>query len=147
MPTRRNLDPPNWAKHNATSRGINIEGRSTGMSGVDPRVRELFGHFRRTLDIIEELMLGQSAAPARQNRPESRQPPPPPPPIPRKVAYSIKEVRELIAISNSSIYKEIGEGRLRAVKRGNRTMTTPAESVENDPNRKSIRQNGTGESR
>lgn len=97
------------------------------MSGVDPRVRELFAHFRRALDIIEELMLEPSAAPARQNRPNSRQPPPSPPPIPRKVAYSIKEVRELIAISNSSIYKEIGEGWLRAVKRGNRTMILDAD--------------------
>jgi excisionase family DNA binding protein len=47
--------------------------------------------------------------------------------MPQKLAYSIKEVRELIAISNSSIYKEIGEGRLRAVKRGNRTMILAAD--------------------
>jgi hypothetical protein len=41
---------------------------------------------------------------------------------PDELAYSIKAVRELIVISNSSIYKEIGEGRLRADKRGNRTV-------------------------
>jgi hypothetical protein len=34
---------------------------------------------------------------------------------PDELAYSIKEVRESIVISNSSIYKEIGEGRLRAL--------------------------------
>jgi hypothetical protein len=42
-------------------------------------------------------------------------------------AYSIKEVRELIAISNSSICKEIGVGRLRTVKCGNRTMILAAD--------------------
>jgi excisionase family DNA binding protein len=99
------------------------------MSSVDPRVRELFTHVRRVVDIIEELMLRPHAAPVQQNRPEARQlpPSPSPPTIPPKLAYSIKEVRELIAISHSSIYREIGEGRLRAVKRGNRTMILAAD--------------------
>jgi excisionase family DNA binding protein len=99
------------------------------MSSVDPRVRELFIHLRRTVDIIEELMLRRSVTPAQQNQPEARQAQTSPsqPSIPHKLAYSIKEVRELIAISNSSIYKEIGEGRLRAVKRGNRTMILVAD--------------------
>jgi hypothetical protein len=85
------------------------------MGVVDPRIRELFAHVRRTIDIIEELVVRPSVAPEQQSRPEARQPPPPqsPPSIPQKLAYSIKEARELIAISNSSIYKEIGEGRLR----------------------------------
>jgi excisionase family DNA binding protein len=99
------------------------------MSSVDPRVRELFIHLRRTVDIIEELMLRRAVTPAQQNQPEARQAQPSPsqPSIPHKFAYSIKEVRELIAISNSSIYKEIGEGRLSAVKRGNRTMILAAD--------------------
>jgi hypothetical protein len=92
------------------------------MSDADRRVRELFVHFRRAIDVIEELMLQASPVSAQPSRPESQSAPPSSPPIPRKVAYSIKEVRDLIAISNSSIYKEIGAGRLRAVKRGNRTM-------------------------
>jgi excisionase family DNA binding protein len=92
------------------------------MSSVDPRVRELFVHLRRAVDIIEELTVRPYEPPV-QRRPGATKPPPPPsPPIPVKLAYSIKEVRELIAISHSSIYNEIGEGRLRAVKRGNRTM-------------------------
>jgi excisionase family DNA binding protein len=92
------------------------------MSSTDARVRELFTHIRRALDIMEELMHRQSVVPAQQSRPEVRQSPPSPTSAPKKLAYSIKEVRELIGISNSSLYKEIGEGRLRAVKRGNRTI-------------------------
>jgi excisionase family DNA binding protein len=99
------------------------------MRSVDPRVRELFAHVRRAIDIIEELMLRPSAAPVQEMRAEERVPPPfsSPSAIPQKIAYSIREVRELIGISNSSIYKEIGEGRLRAVKRGNRTVILAAD--------------------
>jgi excisionase family DNA binding protein len=99
------------------------------MSNVDPRIRELFTDVRRTIDIIEELMLRPSATRVPQMRPEERVPPPfpSPPTIPQKIAYSIREVRELIGISNSSIYKEIGEGRLRSVKRGNRTVILAAD--------------------
>lgn len=99
------------------------------MSSVEPRVRELFVHLRRAMDVIEELILRSAPSPVQQSRPETRQarPPQEPPLMPHKLAYSIKEVRELIAISNSSIYKEIGEGRLRAVKRGNRTMILAAD--------------------
>jgi excisionase family DNA binding protein len=91
---------------------------------VDPRVRELFVHLRRAVDLIEELVPRLSVASVQQARSELREahPSPSPPFNPPKLAYSIKEIRELIGISNSSIYKEIGKGRLRAVKRGNRTM-------------------------
>jgi excisionase family DNA binding protein len=94
------------------------------MSSVDPHVRELFNHLRRAVDIIEELMSRSSVVPAQRGRsePHQAQPSPPPPLNPKKLAYSIKEIRELIGISNTSIYKEISEGRLRAFKRGNRTM-------------------------
>jgi excisionase family DNA binding protein len=95
------------------------------MSSVDPRVRELFVHLHRAVDLIEELVPRLSVASVRQGLSESREAHPSPSPQrlnPPKLAYSIKEIRELIGISNSSIYKEIGEGRLRAVKRGNRTM-------------------------
>jgi hypothetical protein len=71
---------------------------------------------------IEDLMLRLSIAPAQQPEPQQSGPFPSASSIPLKLVYSIKEVRELLAISNSSIYKEIGEGRFRAVKRGNRTM-------------------------
>lgn len=95
------------------------------MSSVDPRVRDLFVHLRKAMDVIEELLLRPVPSPVQQSRPETQ--------LPReaqvshKLAYSIKEVRELIAISNSSLYKEIGDGRLRAVKRGNRTMILAAD--------------------
>jgi hypothetical protein len=63
------------------------------MSGIDPRVRELFTHLRQVVDIIEDLMLRRSIAPVQQ--PEPRQPAPFPsaPSAPQKLAYSIKEVR------------------------------------------------------
>jgi excisionase family DNA binding protein len=99
------------------------------MSSVDPRVRELFVHLRKAMDVIEELMLRSVPSAVQQGRSETQQPQPPrePPQMSQKLAYSIKEVRELIAISNSSLYKEIGEGRLRAVKRGNSTMILAAD--------------------
>ena len=92
------------------------------MSSIDPSVRELFTHVRRVVDIVETLMLRSSTAPVPQHQPRQPEPLPSPPSIPQKLAYSVKEVRELIAISHSSIYREIGEGRLRTVKRGHRTM-------------------------
>jgi len=92
------------------------------MNDVDPRVRELFTHLRRIVDITEDLMLRSSIAPAQQTEPRQPAPFPSAPSTSQKLAYSIKEVHELTAISNSSIYKEIGDGRLRAVKRGYRTM-------------------------
>jgi len=94
------------------------------MNRSDARIIELFTNVRRVIDIIEELMLRPSAEPVQQTRPAASEPPPFPSPssIPLKFAYSIREVRELVGISNSSICKEIGEGRLRVVKRGNRTM-------------------------
>jgi excisionase family DNA binding protein len=97
-----------------------------GGSSTDPRVREMFIHIRRAVDVLEEL-LKPSLAPVQQPEAQQAQPPPPPSASLENFAYTIKEVRELIAIGNASIYKEIGEGRLRAVKRGRRTMILAAD--------------------
>ena len=91
------------------------------MSSVGPRLRELFAHLRQAVHLIEELMsLPQVAAPRPELRPAQKSALPML--NPQKLAYSIKEIRALIGISNTSIYKQIAEGRLRAVKRGNRTI-------------------------
>lgn len=94
------------------------------MGNADSRIRELFNHVRRATDILEELTLRPPVAPERPKRREAEKPPGelPQPTNPHKLAYSIKEVREMVGISHSSIYAAIGSRELRAVKRGHRTM-------------------------
>jgi excisionase family DNA binding protein len=93
------------------------------MPNDDPRIGELFNHVRQAVSILEELLLRALPAPEPPPKPETKiLPDPPAPTMPQKLAYSIKEIHELVGTSRSVIYQEIGEGRLRAVKRGHRTL-------------------------
>jgi excisionase family DNA binding protein len=94
------------------------------MKAGDPRVPQLFRVLRDALDLLEEISLHpHQAAPS------------PPDPVPAKIpaaapidkhseklAYSIKEIRTLTGISNTKIYTEIQQGRLRTSKSGRRTL-------------------------
>lgn len=99
------------------------------MNSTDTTVRELFHHVRQVVNILEELMLRPSPPPEPAPGREAKPPPPdrPAPAMSQKLAYSIKEVHELVDASRSVIYQEIGEGKLRAVKRGNRTLILAAD--------------------
>jgi excisionase family DNA binding protein len=95
------------------------------MRDIDPRVAELFGHLRRALDTLEQIML----------RPRQRNVEPRPqvaeqricsvvmaPAVDAKLAYTVKEVRKLVGISTTTFYQLVGSGELKAVKRGARTL-------------------------
>ncbi|KRQ09152.1 helix-turn-helix domain-containing protein [Bradyrhizobium manausense] len=101
------------------------------MRNRDAQVRELFSHIRRFVDILEDIALRPLPQEVEQ-RPEARPPAQdrPVPELPQKLAYSIKEVLELCAISRASLYVEIGKGRLRVVKRGHRSLILAADLQE-----------------
>jgi len=95
----------------------------------DPSVGELFHHVRQAMNILEDL-LTQAAATAEPSPRFEAKPPQrelPISAIPDKLAYSVKEVIKLAAVSRSMLYREINEGNLRAVKRGNRTLILSAD--------------------
>ena len=90
----------------------------------DPRLPQLFRAVRGALDLLEEIILYPHRAAPLSDRTtvpnasqalrmsEDRQ----------KIAYSIKEVRELTGIGHSKIYAEIQMGRLKVSKSGRRTL-------------------------
>jgi excisionase family DNA binding protein len=95
-----------------------------GNGQPDPRVGEFFDHLRQALNILEELiscpaaMETPSPAVATKSHEDER----PAAAFAEKLAYSIKEVCNLADVSRSTLYMHIGEGKLRTVKRGNRTL-------------------------
>lgn len=99
------------------------------MGSADPRIRELFNHVRRAIDLLEELTLRPPVAPEQPKRREAEKAAADRPQLanPQKFAYSIKEVREMVGISHSSIYAAIGSRDLRAVKHGHRTLILAAD--------------------
>ena len=94
------------------------------MRNTDPRVHDLFNHVRQAVNILEDLLLRPLPTAEQPQRVETRSTSrdPSAPAMPQKLAYSIKEVHELVGVSRSMVYREIGEGKLRAVKRGHRTL-------------------------
>lgn len=95
----------------------------------DPRIGELFHHVRQAINILEDLVTHPTAAAEPQPRVEAKSPPRelPVPTVSDKLAYSVKEVIKLAHVSRSMLYREISEGNLRAVKRGNRTLILAAD--------------------
>jgi len=95
----------------------------------DPRLGELFHHVRQAVDILEDLLTHPAATAEPPPRAEAKSPQSElaAPAIPDKLAYSIKEVIKLADVSRSMLYREISEGNLRAVKRGNRTLILSAD--------------------
>jgi excisionase family DNA binding protein len=99
------------------------------MRNTDPRVREFFNHVRQAVNILEDLLLRPLPTAEQPQRVETKPTPrePQAPAMPQKHAYSIKEVHDLVGTSRSMVYREIGEGKLRAVKRGHRTLILAAD--------------------
>lgn len=96
------------------------------MRNVDPRVGDLFDHLRGAVDILEQVMLRPHERPtAEQPEPKVADPPPSTAALssyPAKLAYTIRDIQELVGISRSGIYVAIGANELRAVKSGRRTL-------------------------
>lgn len=101
------------------------------MRDTDPRIHELFVHLRQALDVFEQIML-RPHRPTAELRQETtnEKPAPAPPTIPvdePKLAYTVKEVRELVGISTATLYKLFGRRELRTVKVGGRTLILAAD--------------------
>lgn len=93
-------------------------------SKPDTKLRELFGHVRQVVNLLEDIVPQLSTAISPSTSAEIQ---PPKEAFSKyapldKLAYSIKDVCQLTSLSRSMLYTEISEGRLRAVKRGNRTL-------------------------
>jgi len=86
----------------------------------DPRLPQLFRTLRAALDLLEDI----TAYPHKEveRAPEPVQPHPPAQLRENKLAYSIKEVRSLMGLSNATIYAAIKKGQLRSTKVGGRTL-------------------------
>jgi hypothetical protein len=80
------------------------------MRRTDPRVNELFDYLRKAIDLLEQMMLrpvpSQEANLPGQIRSEDRlSPVASEPAIPRKLAYRIKELSELVGVSRTALYR------------------------------------------
>jgi len=94
---------------------------------ADPRVTEVFKHIRQTIDALEQLVFSSAVSPqtAEEVKPIITEVPKPKvsiPVDPAKLAYTIKEVRQLVGIGRTTLYQAIGANELRAVKRGRKTL-------------------------
>jgi excisionase family DNA binding protein len=102
------------------------------MKNSDPRISELFGHLRTAFDVLEQIML-HPYSPQTANGPlpdKASLPAASAPPLkPEKLAYTVKEVRDLVSISRSKIYTAIKEKDLRAVRFGQRILI-PAKNLQ-----------------
>lgn len=94
------------------------------MKQSDARIPEMFGHVRAALDVLEQIML-RPYSPETPEQPSSDKLGPPsasPSLKPEKLAYMVKEVRDLVSISRSKIYTAIKKKDLRAVRFGQRIL-------------------------
>jgi excisionase family DNA binding protein len=99
----------------------------------DPRLLELFGHLRNALDTFERIMLRPHVSIA-EAKPQPQATPERPaagPELavgnPNKMAYTVKEVRNLVGISAGTFYELLKRGELKAVKLGKRTLVPAKE--------------------
>lgn len=93
------------------------------MKHRDARVSAMAQHLRAAVDLWEEIQL----YPFKKVEPAEPPPPPPaPPPVialpSEKLAYGIKEAASALGVSKTTIWRAMKEGKLSAVKVGNRTL-------------------------
>lgn len=108
------------------------------MKHRDARIFELCRHLRSAIDILEQI----ASEPFRREPIQPALPPAPPPPGPSpktvivevpklqpdKLAYTIKEASAALGIGRSTIYAAIRDGKITAVKLGQRTLI-PADDI------------------
>lgn len=100
------------------------------MKHGDPRIREVFVHIRRFVDLMEDIVSNPQQVPEpprppeRTPEPKVQAPPPQPPPVPvlDPLLVTIKENQRLIGISRANIYRMINDGRLDTVSIGKRRL-------------------------
>lgn len=94
------------------------------MKHRDARVHAMFSHIKSALEIMEQIASDPFQPPQKEPAIEAAPPPPPKPfePPQEKIAYTIKELAAALGISKSTIYAALSDGKLEAVKLGNRTL-------------------------
>lgn len=92
--------------------------------GNDPRVSELFHHLRQAIDAWEQIMLRphKPSPEVRVSSPVERRKVQDGLRVAPKLAHTIKEVLDILGISRSTLYTLLGQGDLKAVKLGKRTL-------------------------
>lgn len=93
------------------------------MKHRDARVSAMAQHLRAAVDLWEEIQ----RYPFKKEEPAEPPPAPPaPPPVvaapSEKLAYGIKEAASALGVSKTTIWRAMKEGKLSAVKVGNRTL-------------------------
>jgi excisionase family DNA binding protein len=93
------------------------------MKHRDARVSTMAQHLRAAVDLWEEIQLYPF------KKEEAAEPPSPPPAPPlvvtlpsEKLAYGIKEAASALGIGRTTLWRAIKDGKLPAVKVGNRTL-------------------------
>lgn len=93
------------------------------MKHRDARVSAMAQHLRAAIDLWEEI---QQYPFKKEERSDPPPPPAPPPAVEvlpsEKLAYSIKEAASALGIGRTTIWRAIRDGKLPAVKLGNRTL-------------------------
>lgn len=95
------------------------------MKHRDARVHAMFAHIKSALEIMEQIASDPFQPPQKELEVAPSPPAPPPKPFeppPEKLAYTIKELAGALGISRSTIYAALSDGKLEAVKLGNRTL-------------------------
>jgi len=93
----------------------------------DEVIQELFEQVRKIVDLAKHLFLhfNQQPVARHQKDPPERDEPAPATAASahtERLAYTLKEVSDLVGLSRSALYEAIGDGHLRAVKCGRRTL-------------------------
>jgi len=95
------------------------------MKHRDARVSAMAQHLRAAVDLWEEIQLYPFKKEEPAEAPPQAPPPAPPPVIAlpsEKLAYGIKEAAGALGIGRTTIWRAIKDGKLSAVKVGNRTL-------------------------
>lgn len=100
------------------------------MKHRDARVFALCQHLRSAIDILEQIAAEPYPPPDKPAPAPVSQPVAPPPRElpPEKLMFTMKEASVGLGVGKTTLYAAIAEGRLAAVKLGNRTLI-PADSL------------------
>jgi hypothetical protein len=73
---------------------------------IDPRAGELFDHLRAAIDILEQMVLHPYSPPDQPRQVTAEKPVSAPIKAdPEKLAYTVKEVRKLVGMSHTKLYR------------------------------------------
>lgn len=94
------------------------------MKHRDARVFELCRHLRAAINVLEQIATEPFQAPEKAAPEPAAEAAPMPPPVlpPEKIAFTLKEAASALGVGTTTLYKALAEGKLSAIKLGNRTL-------------------------